>query len=157
MASQLKRLKLDSKITFTESYNISTFQHWASDGLSREWLCWAAGRPGGTSFSQGWRGHHLGPCPWMLQGGLLNQVPLPEWSGMSKTLVFFFLIWIFFLKLTCWYSGQCGSVEVLPHAPEGWGFNPHSGHIPRVWVRSPVQACMEDNQSMFLSPFLPVS
>ena len=33
--------------------------------------------------------------------------------------------------------------------PKGRGFNPWSGHTPRLWVRSPVRAHTRGNQSMF--------
>ena len=42
-------------------------------------------------------------------------------------------------------------VRASPCMPAGCRFEPWSGHIPRLWVRTPVGACKGGNQSMFLS------
>ena len=53
------------------------------------------------------------------------------------------------------YTGSLGWVAQLPRAlartPTGYGFNPSSKHIPRLYVRSPIRARMGGNPSMFLS------
>ena len=57
-------------------------------------------------------------------------------------------------------SGQVSElVGALSHTLKGCGCDSHSGHRPRLWVQSPVGACMGGNQSMLLSlPFpLPLS
>ena len=59
----------------------------------------------------------------------------------------------------------CLIVGASSHTPKSCGFDPGSGHIPRLWVRSWVWACAGDHWSMFLSlplslslssPFLPL-
>ena len=42
-------------------------------------------------------------------------------------------------------------VGALSCIPKGWGFNSWSGHMPGLWVWSPVRTHMNGNQSMFLS------
>ena len=42
-------------------------------------------------------------------------------------------------------------VGALSHRPKGHKFNSQSGHMPRLWVQSPVRAHITGNQSMFLS------
>ena len=41
-----------------------------------------------------------------------------------------------------------------PCKPKGRQFNSRSGHMPGLWVQSPVWACMRGSLSMFLSLFL---
>ena len=48
-----------------------------------------------------------------------------------------------------WPGGSVGQ-SVVPYTT-GCGFNSWSGHIPRLWVQSPVRAYMGSNRSMFLS------
>ena len=42
-------------------------------------------------------------------------------------------------------------VGVSSHKPKGHRFDSQSGHMPRLWVRSLVGACVRGNQLMFLS------
>ena len=51
------------------------------------------------------------------------------------------------------HPGWCDSVGwELTAKPKGQRFNSWSGHIPGLWVRSPVGVHMKGNQSMYLSP-----
>ena len=48
-------------------------------------------------------------------------------------------------------AGVAQWVGVSLGTPKGWGFDFRSGHIPRLQVPSLVGACVEGNQSIFLS------
>ena len=48
-------------------------------------------------------------------------------------------------------AGVAQLVGASSHRPKGHGFDSQSGHIPRLWVLSPVPACARGNRSMFLS------
>ena len=48
-------------------------------------------------------------------------------------------------------DGVAQLVEASSCAPKGCRIDPQSGHKPKLWVWSPVRACMRGNQSMFLS------
>ena len=57
--------------------------------------------------------------------------------------------------------GRCGSVDWAPACkPKGCHFNSQSGHMPGLWVRSPVWGSQEATTywcfSPFLSPSLPL-
>ena len=46
---------------------------------------------------------------------------------------------------------RCGSVGcVSSHKAKGHWFNSWSGHMPGLWVQSPVGACMRGSRSIFL-------
>ena len=51
------------------------------------------------------------------------------------------------LALARWLSG----LECCPRTPKGYGFDPRSGHIPRLWVWLPLRVQTGDNWSIFLS------
>ena len=47
---------------------------------------------------------------------------------------------------------RCGSVcWVSSHKAKGRQFDSQSGHMPGLWVQSPLGACAGGSQSMFLS------
>ena len=59
---------------------------------------------------------------------------------------------IFFAKLWLNSPDWCGSVDwTLSHKAKGCWFDPQSGHMPGLWVQSPVGVCMISNQSVFMS------
>ena len=69
----------------------------------------------------------------------------------------FFLGWSLLLKLFC--PGGCGSVDwALACEPKGRWFDSQSGHMPGLWVRSPVGGAQEATthwcfSSSFFPPF----
>ena len=42
-------------------------------------------------------------------------------------------------------------IRASSHTPKDWGFDSWLGHIPRLWVQSPVGMCRRGTRSMFLS------
>ena len=65
------------------------------------------------------------------------------------------------LKIKIYSPGWVAQlVGALSHIPKGYRLNPHSGHIPRLWVQSPVGTHIGGNPQMFLShinvPFSPL-
>ena len=59
------------------------------------------------------------------------------------------------LDLKSTATALAGMVQVVGESssfrPKGHRFDPWSGHMPRLWVQSPVGACLRGNQLMFLS------
>ena len=51
------------------------------------------------------------------------------------------------IKISLWLGGSAFGVP--SHTTEGCGFHPWSGHTPRLWVWSPVRACMEATNRCF--------
>ena len=49
-----------------------------------------------------------------------------------------------------WPGGSVGW-SIIPYTKKGYRFAPWSGHIPRLWVWSPVGAHMRGNRLIFLS------
>ena len=48
-------------------------------------------------------------------------------------------------------AGVAQLVGASSRTPGSLRFNSPSGHMPRLWVWSPIEACMQGSQSMFLS------
>ena len=46
-------------------------------------------------------------------------------------------------------------VGASSHKSKGHGFDSWSGHMPKLWVWSPVRACTRGNTSVFSPSFLP--
>ena len=73
---------------------------------------------------------------------------------LQKSLEYFLLHYAF-VKNENNGPGQAGQlVGVLSHKPTSCGYNPQSGHIPRLWVQSPIRAHAGGNCLMFLSHIL---